>query len=74
MASQLARNKAGEAWTKPTTKNMDMNPDLAEAFAEILDEVLSKPWLGNATTRTLLEEIKVRIEIDGNLDSRPVDE
>lgn len=38
-----------------------MDGALAEAFAEILDEVWSKPWLGNATTEELLDELQVRV-------------
>ena len=45
-----------------------MIPELAEAFAKILDDVWTKPWLGNATTKELLEEIQTRIELDGKLD------
>lgn len=32
-----------------------------------------EPNLGCATTRELLEEIKARIEVDGNLDYRTID-
>ena len=42
------------------------------ALAEQKKEVC-KPNLGCATTRELLEEIKVRIEIDGNLDYKTTD-
>jgi predicted transcriptional regulator len=41
-----------------------MSPPLAEAFAEILDEIWSQPWLGNATTKQLLEEIEARVDLD----------
>lgn len=51
-----------------------MDAALAQAFAEILADVWSQPWLGNATTRELLEELRARIEIDGTLDYRTVDE
>jgi hypothetical protein len=44
-----------------------MIPDLAEAFAEILDDAWSKPWLGNASTGELLDELKARAEVDGTL-------
>jgi hypothetical protein len=47
-----------------------MDPDLCEAFAEILEDVWSKPWLGNATTGELIEELKARIE---DLNYRTVD-
>lgn len=38
-----------------------MDAELAEAFAEILDEIWSQPWLGNATTGQLLDEIRARV-------------
>lgn len=63
-ASELARQKAAQAWTKPETEEIEMNPALAEAFAEILDDVWSKPWLGNATTKELLEEIEARVDLN----------
>ena len=70
MASKLAREKAAQAWCKPTTGKIDMDPILAEAFAEILDEIWSQPWLGNATTRELLGELTARLEISDLLDYR----
>lgn len=73
MASELARQKAAQAWCTPSTEKINTIPELAEAFAETLDEIWSHPWLGNATTRELLKEIETRIEIDGNLDYRTVD-
>lgn len=73
MASVAAVQKAAQAWCTPSTEKIVMIPELAEAFAEILDEIWSKPWIGNATTRELLKEIETRIEIDGNLDYRTVD-
>lgn len=51
-----------------------MIPELAQAFATILDKVWSQAWLGNATTRELIEEIKTRIELDGNLDYKTAKE
>lgn len=36
------------------------------------DEKLDKSYLGNATTRELLDEIRARIEIDGRLDYKTV--
>ena len=65
MATRLAREKAAQAWCKETTKHKEMDAELAEAFAEILDEIWSQPWLGNATTGELLEELKARAEIHG---------
>lgn len=68
MTSEFARQRAAQAWCTPTTGNITMVPELAFAFADILEEEWQQPRLGNATTRELIEEIRVRIEIDGNLD------
>ena len=38
MASENAMRKAAQAWCKPTTSNKVMDAELAEAFAEIIDE------------------------------------
>jgi len=73
MATQLSREKVAQAWCKPTTSHKVMDVELAEAFAEILDEIWSKPWLGNATTDELLTEIRTRIEMDGKLQYRTID-
>ena len=61
----LAREEAAKAWGTPKTEGIVMIPALAEAFAEILQNIWSKPWLGNATNKELLEELSVRIEIHG---------
>jgi len=74
MATQLSREKAAQAWCKETTSNKIMDVELAEAFAEILDEIWSKPWLGNATTEELLTEIRTHIEMNGKLQYRTVDD
>ena len=68
MTSELARARAAQAWCEQETEDIVMIPELAEAFAKILDDVWTKPWLGNATTKELLEEIQTRIELDGKLD------
>jgi hypothetical protein len=73
MATNLAREKAAQAWCNETTKHIEMDSDLAEAFAEILDEIWSKPWLGNATTGEMLEELKTRAEVHGYSNYRTVD-
>jgi len=70
---KFARHEAAKAWCQPTTKNIEMIPELAEAFAEIIHEIWSQPWLGTATTRELIDEIRTRIEMDGKLDYRTVD-
>lgn len=73
MPSSLSLEKAAQAWCKPTTSHVVMIPELAVAFAEILDEIWNQPWLGNATTGQLLDELYARIEIDGKLDYKTVD-
>ncbi len=72
-ASELGRQKAAQAWCTPETEGTEMDPELAKAFARIIDEIWSLPWLGNATTKELLDEITARIEMDGKLDYRTVD-
>jgi hypothetical protein len=61
----LCRSEVAKAWCTPENSNKVMDTELAEAFAVILNEVWSKPWLGNATTAQLLEELSVRAEIGG---------
>lgn len=73
MISELAIQKAAQAWCAPTTEKTVVIPELAMVFAGILDEIMSQSWLGNATTRELLKEIETRIEMDGRLDYRTVD-
>lgn len=63
--SPLSLQYAGKAWTMPETSNKVMDEKLAFAFAEILDEILSKAWLGNATTKELLKELTSRAEVGG---------
>jgi hypothetical protein len=62
--STLSIEKAAQAWCTPETSSIEMNEKLAYAFAEILDEIWSKPWLGNATTKELLDEIAARVDLD----------
>lgn len=70
MASELSRERAARAWCTDKTSNIEMDVDLAEAFADILDEIWSQPWLGNATSRELLGELKARMDVQGQLDYR----
>ena len=39
MATEESRQRAAQAWCKPNTVKTVMNPELAEEFAQILDEV-----------------------------------
>lgn len=72
MASKLATEKAAQIWCTPKTAHIEMNVVLAGAIAEVFDEILSQPWLGNATTRELLGEITARIDVTGQLDYKTV--
>ena len=38
MATEMALGKAAQAWCKIATSGKTMDPELAEAFAEIIDE------------------------------------
>lgn len=71
--SDLARQKAAQAWRLTTTEKKTMDSDLCTAFAIIIDDIWSKPWLGNATTKELLEELLARAEIHGYSEYRTVD-
>jgi hypothetical protein len=68
--SSLALQTAAKVWGMPTTAHKDMDAELATAFAEVIDDIWSKPWLGNATTKELLDEIGARC---GDLNYRTVD-
>lgn len=71
--SQLAMTHAARAWCQPATSHLEMNTLLAVEFAKILDGVWSQPWLGNATTEELLNELRTRIEMEsGGLDYKTV--
>lgn len=65
MASQLARQIAGGAWGRTqATLNKVMDPELAEAFAEIIDEIVAgqKP---RRIRRTVYVSPTENKEIDG---------
>ena len=68
--SEGSIERSAQAWCDPRTSNIEMNTELAYVFAEIIDDIWSKPWLGNATTRELIEELSER----SDLDYRTVDE
>ena len=73
MSLELCREKAAQAWCTEKTKNKDLDPELAEEFAKILNEIWSQPWLGNATNEQLLDELKTRIEINWDLNYKTID-
>ncbi len=62
VVSSSALQWAAQAWCKPETEHKEMDSVLAEVFAEMLDDVMSQPWLGNATTGELIAEIKARTD------------
>ena len=43
MATKNSRYLAAQAWCKPSTSHIEMDVDLAEAFAEIIDNIKSQP-------------------------------
>lgn len=60
----LATSLAAQVWCRPETSSKVMDPVLCQAFAEVLREVLTQPWLGNATTKQLLDEVAARVDLD----------
>ena len=63
-------------WCSPKNEKKEMDTDLATAIAievKKLSKVDIEPKLGCAATRQLLQEIKTRIEVDGQLDYRTID-
>jgi hypothetical protein len=58
--SQLAMEKAAQAWCSPGTSDRTMDITLCCEFAKILDKELWEPHLGCATTKQLLDEISAR--------------
>ena len=63
-------------WCSPKNERKIMDVDLAESISlevkKLFDD-FKEPQLGCATTRELLNEIKVRIEVDGKLGYRTID-
>ncbi len=64
MASKLSIEKAAQVWCRPECSHIEMDVVLAGAFAEVLDEIWTKPWLGNATTGEMLNEIAARVDVN----------
>jgi len=69
--SDLSLKTVAKAWCQVNTSGITFDPKLAVEFARILDEIWSKAWLGNATTKELLEEIGARC---GDLNYKTVEE
>ena len=70
----FAREKAAQVWCEKKTQHKTMDVELAEEFAKILVVHMYEPKLGCATTRELIDEIKTRVERDGKLGYRPIDD
>ena len=68
----FARQEAATAWCGKKTNKKTMDSNLAEEFAEILVKHMYAPHLGCATTGELIEELKVRMEISGELDYKTI--
>lgn len=62
--SQLAMEKASQAWCMPETSKTKMDVKLACEFAKILDSEMWIPHLGCATTKQLFEELMARSDLD----------
>lgn len=69
MVSELARQKAVQAWRTSATGHLTVVSELTFAFAEIIEEAWNSPILSNATTRDLLMEIETRIVMGTPMDS-----
>lgn len=61
----IAAQLAAQAWCRPETHRIPMDTRLCKAFEEILDTVIRNPWLSNATTESLLEELSSRSRVEG---------
>jgi len=70
---ELARQMIAVAWCSDKNKHKEMDVDLAEDCAIILNKAMNEPRLGLATTGELIDEIKARCEIDGVLGYKTVD-
>jgi hypothetical protein len=62
--SQLAIERAAQAWCAPETEHKVMDQTLCMQFAKILDTELWTPKLGCATTKQLLDELAARVNLD----------
>ena len=63
-------------WCSPKNERKIMDVDLAESISLEVKKLFvdfKEPQLGCATTRELLNEIKIRIEVDGKLGYRTID-
>lgn len=70
-----ALGAASVCWeeTPPGVFDSDRAAQVGNELVKIVLQYATKPWLGLATTRDLLEELTARIEVNWDLDYRPVD-
>ena len=61
MATEFSRGKAAQAWCTPKTEKIVMDTDLAEAFADILDEIWGQPGLAMLLLANSLMKLSHRI-------------
>jgi len=61
--SKMALHLSAKAWQFKCTDGIQFDARIALALAVILDDVLDRPCLGNATTEEMLDEIRSRCEI-----------
>ena len=65
-----------QAWCLKENNHKEMDVELVCEIARIVyknELEMREPYLGCATTRELLNEIRARIETDGNLDYKTVE-
>jgi hypothetical protein len=55
MVTEQSLRIAAQAWCKPTTEHLEMQPEIAEAFAEILDGITPKQAIA-ALTKAMKED------------------
>lgn len=72
-AKEEIMQAVARGWCSEKNSSKTMDTDLAMAITEEILKIDNKPNLGCATTRELLEEVKTRIEINGQLDYRTID-
>jgi len=69
----FARAKISRIVNKRESNPIFSNDELFEECAKILMEEMYAPHLGCATTGELIDEIKARAELSGDLQYRPID-
>lgn len=77
MKMEEIQGAVARGWGSSKNEKKVMDVDLATAISVEVKKLFvanKEPKLGCATTRQLLAEIKARIEIDGKLDYRTIEE